>query len=408
MKRALCICLSVYCFVAHTRDISHFYIAQLFPGEPRFEKPWLAEGFSRMTASSSEFSYDFNGKQQPLFDIFGKHDPTTWARELTDLMPRQNTIDQLLENIQDTHTPPLTVDGDLQVIQAELQYTHNFEHGLFATFHLPIRHFTFSHINIDLVSDQFSQEMDTFSKRIPDILARLGFTQLARNGSRLGDASFLFGYTHNYEDTTHLDFIDTTLYLGVLTPSGDIPDTQIVFDLPSGYFGRTGVPLGYTGAIGIYDWLTFGWFTHALLLAPQNTLTRIHTVRDGSGWIAPRAVQIHLSDGHLINAGLYAKADHILQGISFLLGYSYTQQRPAHVHARDADARPNVHVNADERFRAWNMHVFHWSASYDFAHAEMPHAPELTVFCNHTLDGNRVFESTAGGISLGCNIAFTY
>lgn len=406
MKPTVLVCAILCITATHARDIGNFYYAQLFPGEPHFEKPWLAEGYLRMAASTSDFSFDANGNRRPLFDMYGTHDPTTWARELTDIDP-DNTIDQLLLEIQDQTFPPITTSGDMELIQADMQYTQNLSRGCFVAFHMPIRHFDFSHVNIMLSQTESSLEQ-SFSKQLPDIISRLGFEKSTRNDGQLGDITLLCGYTNNYEETTNIDFIDTTIYTGILTPSSPELDPTIIFDVPSGHNGRTGCVIGYRSAAGLYDWLTFGTFLRAIIFAPHITTTRIHTVRDGRGWIAPRSARVHLSDGHIVNAGMYTKADHVVQGLSFLFGYSYQQKRDTHVTPRDADARQDVNVSKDERFREWNQHTFHWKASYDFAHENHPHAPELTVFCDHIVDGNRVFESTTGGIRLGCNLTFSY
>ena len=397
--------------VSHPRDISNFYYARIFPGEPRFEKPWLAEGFIRLMGSSSDHGYDIDGKQQPLFDIFGKHNPRTWAHEIPDLDPANNSIDQLLSdisNLDSRQAPNLTADGELQVIQVDMQYTQNFDHGIFATVHMPIRDIDISKVRVTPTDASNNGTYTQFLEQFDTILHRFGYQQRSQEQSDLGDISLSIGYTCNYENTEAIDFIDTTIQAGVLTPSGKKVDPRTVFDVPHGFNERTGFMLHYTNAFGIYDWLTFGWYAHAIIFAPIVMKQRIHTTRDGSGWIAPRSVNLHISDGHLWNVGMYTKADHFVQGFSILFGYSYDRKEASCAQPVNADATPDIDISNNPRLCGWKKHTFHWSTSYDFAHCDRPYAPELTIFCNHIIDGNQVFESSAGGMSLGCNITFSF
>jgi len=408
MRIVMIICISVTVFPVHTRDISTFYFARIFSGEPRFEQPWLAEGFARLSGASSEHSYDIEGQRRNLLDVYGTHNPATWADEVSDLDPTTNDIDQLLVNLSNAAPPHITAHGDAHIIQLELQYTQNFDHGIFGSIHVPLRHCDISHVSFHPTYDSTHPDVTQLIHDLPRVFDRFGYDQISKADTQLGDISLRTGITRNYEETECIDFIDTTVQIGVLMPSGNTPDPRTVFDLPQGYYDRTGFMCDYTGAIGIFDWLTLGWHTHAIIFAPTIEHNRIHTHADAQGWITPRTATFHIEDGHFWSVGIYGNADHVIFGLSLLFGYSYDRQEPSHVTPRNADARPDVCASYDRRFRGWSKHTLHWSASYDFATIEAPYAPEITTFCNHVIDGNQVFESSLGGCSIGCNIAFTY
>src|SRR5204862_3907143 len=71
-----------------------------------------------------------------------------------------------------------------------------------------------------------------------------------------GDLSSYLGWTHNYQETTILDFIDTTIMKGILAPTGKKRKENTLFSLPLGYNGHWGWPITGMASLGLYEWIT--------------------------------------------------------------------------------------------------------------------------------------------------------
>ena len=90
----------------------------------------------------------------------------------------------------------------------------------------------------------------------------------------------------------------------------------------------------------------------------------------------------------------YLKADHFAKGLSMLFGYCYTQKDRDCVNPLNTSLFNPVAVNVDQRFRSWNMHVFHFMTEYDFTKDATDILPRIGIFYNYILSGKRIFDTS--------------
>lgn len=161
------------------------------------------------------------------------------------------------------------------------------------------------------------------------------------------------GFTFNYEDTDIFDFFDATIETGIILPSAKKPSQSV------------GMPFRIALATGLYDWLTLGGEISGASFFDSN-------------------------NGPLWSLSWYMKADHFIQGLSILFGYSHSAQK-----------KTPIPWSMTETLTHWDMDTFHFSFSYDTASESCPFAPRLEVFYNHVMNGKNCIENSLFGINLG-------
>jgi len=296
----------------HMFDNPHFFRANHFFGEPRFEKKWLTSvanggATKRIDHCHSDFK----------------------------------------------------MAGNLTVFEAIFLLTQNLTHGLFLQLHVPFRSLHIKNIrwNDPLTDTHSCDRITSWSER------------------GIADVSAYIGWTRNYQDTEKIDFVDMTGKIGVI--AGGKSDSSFPFDIPIGYNGHTAASLGADLSIGAYQWVTIGWHLRTLLFAPAKK----------------RPLCIEVRPGTIIEVGSYGKADHIIRGLSLLVGYSAVYKR------QDSAPYP---IACD----VWNMHTLHYLIEYDFSKEGRILCPRLSLYCDEQVSGKNVFKVNMTGLGLGIEIAW--
>lgn len=168
----------------------------------------------------------------------------------------------------------------------------------------------------------------------------------------LGISALTTGLTLNFNKNLDLDFVDVTVETGVLLP-------------PSAH-RRTGFGLlsKMAAALGFFDWLTLG--IEADVASFLDTL-----------------------GGTQYNIGYFLKADHLVRGLSFTLGYSYSRQEPMY------------YIWHNLILDRWDMNTFHLSLAYDLACEKYPGLPHFEFFYNRLLNGTNVTGNSFVGLTIG-------
>ena len=292
--------LSILCgiILAFTQALAidnlHFYRANFWWGEPRFERPWLTTFDAGIAGGSTSKARDANG------------------------------------NLVSLH-------GEFSLNEATFDFRQNFDKGLFTQIYLPVRSFRLRHMRLE-----------GFKKTGP------------------GDLTAGLGWTINYQNTKYLDFIDGTVKLSALFPTGLQAHGGGMFNLPTGYNGHWGISADADASIGLWEWLTMGGNLGALWLLPKNSVT----------------------PGTYIHVGCYLKGDHFNEIFSLALGYSYNLK------------------GSDRESRSWTMHTFHVFAEFDFAKRGRRWHPRVNILYNTPLAGKRIFNMAMGGASLGIDVTW--
>ncbi len=339
------------CFTLQALDNSHFYRASFFTGEPRFEKRWLQTLGVTCSGGSTRTARNACGKKVCLDN----------PEILQKLLACPIGIPRDLQ---------IEIDGRFGIFEAIIDWYSNYTCGFFTHFYLPIR----------------SLEITDISCGRRRVLARNPYDQHVLNvrKSGLGDVSLLGGWTINYEQTECLDFIDFAVQVGLLLPTGVERSERKLLDIPLGYDGHFGIPILFDSAIGFYDWLTLGLHGDVLIF-----IDRFKHIKKVGRCALDACERAHVQRRPLGAIECYIKADHVVQGLSWLLGYRYDHK--GHDLWRSCKKRLPVCCPG------WRMHTLNVIAEYDFAHLDRPCAPRIGLIYNAAVGGRNIFTTSILG-----------
>jgi|GEM_PF-1920934 len=345
----------LFSFFCHGHDVLHYYRADPLFSEPRFEKPWLASLDIGLGSGYTSTAFNNHGKKVNILNIYD--------------LPKK-------------HENKMAQKGSFVFHEINIAYTQNFNYGLFIKAHLPLRTDTFfihtitgdSIQNRDdqLATDQHipGQKKENIFEPGPSIIA----TQCIKN-TDAGDLSIMAGWTINYQKPKTLDFVDITLKAGILFPTGQQKNFY-PFSVPHGYDGLWGIPISADIAIGCYEWLTIGSHLEILpLWARHNPIT-------------------------YGRVGMYSKADHIMHGLSLLLGYTYSNKNSSHALSKKIGP-----TTTKPEIEPWSMHTIHFALEYDLTEYDSFLGPRIGFFIDTPVYGKNIFKTTMSGIFLGLEIA---
>ncbi len=317
-------------------DNPHFYRANFFWAEPRFQKDWLTTVDLSLGGGGTKSSCNQTGHKTDLLNIFGLHDMRLLGKNVSGLDPNNN-LDAILLNLVETperdNFGKLLFKGEFNIIEGVINAYQNVAKGFFVQAYLPIRRLLIKNIQF---SDESPEDVIFPNKNTPVWVDFLGnFSQILerhslgiRNVNRVGvgDFSLLTGWTINYQETEYLDFIDVTAKLGLLFPTAKTSNISNPFDVPLGYNGFYGFPLKFDCSFGYWEWLTWGMHIGALFLFERNKVIPMKTDQEQNGFITITSGEASVDSGTIWDIATYVKADHFFKGLSFYVGYCYTQK----------------------------------------------------------------------------------
>ncbi|MGE0207203.1 MAG: hypothetical protein AB7R69_05140, partial [Candidatus Babeliales bacterium] len=318
-------------------DNPHFYRALYFWGEPRLEFPWLASFDISLGGGNTHTARNSNGKKTPLLNIYGPHNMHKLGADVPGLNPA-NPLDAILINLDAIPDRPgfgqLLFSGKFQIIESYLNVYQNLINGFFLQANIPIRKLKITQIAYEDLSpdDTIFPNKNTpvwqeFLANFNAILNQFDLKLKGADRTDVGDLAILGGWTTNYENTKHLDYIDVTAKLGVLFPTGKRKKLSRPFDIPQGYDGFYGVPLKFDISLGALEWLTLGSHLGALFFIERGSKNiRMRTNEQQNGFIKLTYGDAKIDQGTIWDYSGYIKADHVIRGLSFLCGYSYTKK----------------------------------------------------------------------------------
>lgn len=402
----------------HGIDNPHFYRANFFWQEPRFATDWLTTWDVLVAAGETKKAFNKNGNKTPLLNIFGLHDMQFLGENVPNLDP-SNPLDEILIELQALPTRDnfgkFLFKGDFSSIEGVINGYQNLAHGFFVQAYLPLRRLAITNINfIDQSPDDsvfpnkntplWRSFIDNFS----EILLEHGLTIKSVHESGCGDFTLLGGWTLNYLDTCYVDYYDVTAKVGLLFPTARTRNLANPFDLPLGYDGFYGLPLKFDCSFGYWEWLTAGAHIGALFLFDRTKTVAMRTSQEQNGFIILTRGKAKVDPGTLWEIQTYAKADHILRGFSWLVGYCFTLKDADCIKPKNKLIFPPAIVNNDARFKSWRMHVIHWFLEYDFAQSPSDIGPRIGCYYNWIVGGRRIFDTDMAGVSLGIDVEWCF
>ncbi len=399
-------------------DNPHFYRANFFWGEPRFEKNWLTSWDFLISGGSTKKAFNCNGQKTALLNVFGLHAMQNLGADIP-CLDEQNELDRILIDLNNLpcrdNFGKLLFKGDFSIVEAVINGYQNLCSGFFLQLYLPIRRLTIQNIQYcdkspedTIVPNKNSPEWIQFLGNFSQILARYGrsITNVHRMG--IGDLTLLAGWTFNNQDTTYADYYDVTAKFGILFPTGKKRSLRNPFDLPLGYDGFYGMPLKFDCSMGYWEWLTCGAHIGALFLFDRSRCIAMKTAHDQNGFIFLTSGKALVDPGTIWDIAAYTKADHIFRGLSLLVGYCFTLKERDCIKPDTTNIFIPEIVNSDQRFRSWQMHVIHWFLEYDFAHEPSDIGPRIGFFYNWIIGGKRIFDTTMAVASVGIDIEWCF
>lgn len=398
-------------------DNPHFYRANFFWGEPRFEKPKLTSFDTNFASGSTNKARNNEGKLTPLLNIYGLQNMRVLGSNVP-LNPA-NPLDEIL--IQLSQTPARELFGQLEysghfsIFENTLNLYQNMTAGFFLQAYLPVRSLHINTINFvdrsptdDIFPNSTTPVWVDFLQNFNAILSNFGLTDRATSQAGIGDFSLLVGWARNYEETCYIDYIDVDAKIGVLFPTAKKSNPDEVFSLPLGYNGHFGIPLKFDCSLGYWEWLTLGLHIGALFLIEKNQSIRMETAAEQNGFFNLLKGKAKVDPGTLWELSPYIKADHFAKGLSLLIGYCYTQKDHDCINPFDTTQFNPIIVNNDQRFFGWNMHVIHFMGEYDFTKKSTDFGPRIGIFYNYVVSGKRIFNTSMTTAYVGIDCAWEY
>jgi hypothetical protein len=400
----------------HSIDNPHFYRATNMFLEPRMEHDYLTTFNAALGGGSTSKGRSCNNTLVPLFDIYGQQTLQSLNTN-TGFDDKNDIFNQRLIELNKlparTNFATLSIDGHFNIVEANLSLAENLSHGLFLFFHMPIRRLKISDISfIDhspedtLFPNKNTLQWQAVFQDLCPLLAHYGIDSRSTVSAGVGDLSSWLGWTHNYQETRTLDFIDFTFMAGLLAPTGKKRNESSLFSLPTGYNGHWGFPLCTAASIGFYEWVTIGGYLNALFFINKNRTMRIKTDAAQSGIIKLACANVSDHRGPLINTGFYLKADHVGHGVSVTAAYSFASQQKSHLTPQNSTLLDCGIINSDAMLKGWNMHTINFLAEYDFAREDSTVGNRIGLFYNLQVAGSRVFDTNMFGGTYGVDISW--
>lgn len=408
---SLSMSLSIECI-----DNPHFYRStNMLFDEPRIEHDHLSSFDVTIGSGSTSQSINSSHQKTFLYNLYGGINATALALNVPSIDPTnqyETIVNDLAKIGHNGSFGNLSAGGTFSIIEANVSYVYNLAKGFLLLCHLPIRSLSTKHpFFIDLSPDgtatpnKKSPEWLLFLSSFDDVMNYYNIDTSPTTDKGLGDLSLLTGWTHNYQKTKTLDFIDITVIGGILFPTGKKRDENKLFSLPLGYNGHWGFPLNGMLSFGAYGWLTLGLYGHTILFAKNNSSLRVQTSSEQSGIIMLASETATIDKGAAWNTGLILKADHFMYGLSFITGYAYSGERKNRLSQSPHSA---LNTKKNLALHGWNMHTLHFNFEYDFTKENSIIGPRIGLFYNYQLGGTRVFQTNITGASLGLDIVWHF
>lgn len=312
-------------------------------------------------------------------------------------------------------------DGKYSLFEANLSYTQNFCHGFFLDINLPIKKYKISnitHTDFSSISQADRDQIGAVSSAalsrligdLTNVLAASPYNLDINDASKtgIGDMMIAGGWTANYDDMEGLDFLDTTIKLGVSLPTAKKRDQDKAFELALGYEGHTGIGAEFDLGVGFYEWITLGAHVGGLFFLDKTINIRMQTNIEQSGWLKLLKGDAKYDMGNIWHAGGHLKADHIFKGVSLMFGYNYVHKGKDILTPDNQVTFVPDHVNADDMLKSWTQHAVSVTLEYDMAEEGRRWNPYFSVFYSRPIKGKYIFISDVGGGTAGVNVAMDF
>lgn len=363
---SILVCTPNYPFTTH-----HFYRASYLPNPVRFDRDWLTTGYLQLAGGSTCKARNACGDTVPLLALYTPHEKLR-----------------------------AKCAGIFDLFEANFDLIQNIKYGLFLEFYIPVRVIHFHPLFIKAKQDSHykdyleEQGMHAMFSKIDHYVSSL-------RKSALADCALLLGWTHTWQHTQVLDFIDTSFQAGMFFPTDKTKCIYDFFCIPYGYNGHYGFPITTDIAFGMFDWLTVGLHGDLFTFLAKHRKSLLKTCSD-----MPNCLTERIKPGFLGCVSTYLTADHFAKGFSATLGYSFVHKHKDKIYNNPIKAQQ--FVCQDPTIPSWKMHTLHLYFGYDFSDEEYCFGPRCAIIYNRQLAGKRVFQTHMVGAELAAEFEWRF
>ena len=391
--------------------MSNYYYARPFFGEPRMERPWLASFDIGLQGGHTDDGFNSCKQEVPLLDIYGPIKPQFFGK--TVILNPQKKEDQLLQALLDQpeslkEFQALSYSGTFRTVGVSFDYWQNFCHGIFLHLYFPMRLVQLRELCFkDLTPENArTTAWDDAITNFKYITESYGISLNGYRYTTWSDCIFELGWSRNYCDSLTYDFLDLTLSIGAIAPSGKQRIQELAFSVPTGNDGHPGCIITGQWALGIHDWMTFGLQGTCSFFGKKTECVHFDPSGITQGFIALPKASYTIERAPLWHLGGYFKADHISRGFSLLFALSYDKKE---CDTLTPTITPDCsYAPSTGPYASWNMTTLHIMAECDFASDWHPNAPRVALTFDIPLAGERVFKNTTYGALIGAQCELTY
>jgi hypothetical protein len=397
-------------------DLANFYRAPLFQGEAkRNVSDWTTHLEARYAQGSTKKSWDTNEVETHLFNMYGPFDLRKLADNVEDLDSKPNTKAYAEGEIPTLYDGKLKFRGKFEIDELDITLQQNLFWGLYLQAHIPIRKLKISEIDYcaSVTTNIEHEKLVNFvDNDLDDILAEFCIEPLKSNFERTQVADVLVSLGWN----GHCEFPDSKLsalrgflQAGIIFPSGSRKDINKVFSIPTGYNKNWGAHVRGNIHATLWKKLVLGANAGASIFWRQTHDQRLATSIEQNGMILLEKGRATTDLGTLWDVTVYAKAEHLVGGLSALAGYSYTQQEDSTLLLRDENPLKTALANSDiknkdevinssKHTQQWYQHTLHFYAEYDFgAHGKIFGGPAFRISYDYPVIAKHTFNTDMFG-----------
>jgi len=391
-------------------DNPHFYKASHFWQEPRFQEEDLNTFEIWAGAGKTCTGFNLCGKKVNILQIYGDETLSLLFKNVPQILERTYPK-TILNNIwehqpEDSDFGKIRFTGKFRMTEADIDLQKNFCNGFFGELHLPIRKLEIYDVNYENLSTYLNkpeginyQKWSTFVNFLPENLRMYDINIDGFKSKGVGDLSLLLGYTVNHENTEYIDFIDFTAKAGILFPTGKKKNLNNPFSIPLGYNGHYALNISANVAVGLYEWLTLGAYAEGLFFRNRQQEVKMKTAFDQNGFIKLTSGCANVDQGSIVSAGIYAKADHISRGLSFLIAYRFDKQFRTFLFPKSRLFNYEI-VNSDKELFGFQMNTLNFVLEYDWATYECPQKPRAQLFFDIPVSGKQIYKTKLIGLGV--------
>lgn len=425
-------------------DIPVSYRAPRFQGTPWFSstpfEPLLAVSYF---AGDTQKGYDTHGHDVPFLSTPGSINVNLLASNLDNLTSSDFPQTYTYLRTNGGVIPALnftgkngTIDlkGKFEVQELNILARLNILKGFFAEALLPIKHIRSSGFTIQNNTNPDVAGAETFQTFLDStfdaVLQENGYKSVTEPFKKtdVGDFLLSVGWRGFSNDAfAYVKDITGELALGGLFPTSSESKERYVGEVPFGYNHHWGISARARAQAFFCDYCSIGGYGSATVFFPNLTHLRMKTDVAQSGILLLEKGRAHVNKGALWQLGGYVGVHAFNRALSFLFGYSFTQEEHTELQvdddvflstfiaAQNADntiieksSKGHV-VNSARQLQGWDTGTVHFVLSYDTKrHLNLRVNPLVQFFYDLPVLGEFSYNTPLLGGGGGVTISFNF